>query len=86
MVGADVYPAPRLVRVTPVMAPVELKVAAAVAPVAVALGSVMVTVGADVYPLPAAVTVKPVIAPAFTVAVAVAPEPPPPERVTVGVV
>lgn len=84
MVGEDVYPAPPVERVTPAMAPVELKDAAAVA--GVVLVPVMVTVGADVYPLPGFVTVIAVIDPPVIVAVAVAPVPPPPEKATVAVV
>jgi hypothetical protein len=84
MVGEDVYPVPPLERVTPAMAPVVFK--AAVAAAGVVLVPVMVTVGADVYPLPGFVTVIPVITPLAIVAVAVAPVPPPPEKVTAAVV
>ena len=42
------------------------------------------TVGEVVYPVPPLVTVMPVIMPLLTVAVAVALEPPPPDKTTVG--
>ena len=87
-VGIDVYPAPALVRATPVMEPAKAVVAVAPVPVLPVL-SVMVTVGADVYPVPTLVIVIPVTAPAVTVTVPVAVLPPVPlggEKVTVGLV
>ena len=47
-------------------------------------GAPIVTVGAEVYPVPAFVMVIAVTTPFVTVALAVAPLPPPPESVTVG--
>src|SRR3954452_15197757 len=47
-------------------------------------GGATMTLGTDVYPEPPAATVKPVTAPPLIVAVAVAPEPPPPLIVTTG--
>jgi hypothetical protein len=46
----------------------------------------MLTVGADVYPPPADVIEMPVITPPDTVTVPAAPAPPPPEKVTIGLV
>ena len=56
---------------------------APVAVVSLACG-VIVTVGEEVYPVPLFVMVNPVMAPLKTVAVAVAPVPPPPDNETVG--
>jgi hypothetical protein len=64
--------------------PEVASVADAAAPLPVE--SAIVTVGADVYPLPGEVSEIAVIAPPETVAVAAAPDPPPPDNVTVGLV
>ena len=63
-----------------------VKVAVATAPLARGLGSLKVTVGAEVYPVPGFVSVKAITTPCETLAVAVAPVPPPPVRTTCGVV
>ena len=63
-----------------------VKVAVAAAPLARGLGSLKVTVGAEVYPVPGFVSVNAITTPWETLAVAVAPVPPPLVRVTCGVV
>lgn len=55
-----------------------------VAPTVAPLPEVIKTEGAEVYPVPPAVTLTDVTTPPETTAVAVAPEPPPPDKTTFG--
>ena len=56
-----------------------------IAPLALGLGSLNVTIGALTYPFPAFVNVRLIMTPMETLATAAAPVPPPPVMTTYGV-